>query len=53
LDFSKAKNTGDAGHPALACARSYKGERKKVFLTPQKFKRYIGKCRSYSLGVTY
>ncbi|MCR9290952.1 MAG: hypothetical protein NXI23_26585, partial [Bacteroidetes bacterium] len=23
-----------------------------VFLTPQKFKKYIGKCRSYSLGVT-
>jgi hypothetical protein len=52
LNFSKAKNTGDEGHPALACARRYKGERKKVFLTPQKFKKYIGKCRSYSLAVT-
>jgi 3-deoxy-manno-octulosonate cytidylyltransferase (CMP-KDO synthetase) len=39
LDFSEAKNTGDAGH-------------RRVFLTPRKFKRYIGKCRSYSLGVT-
>jgi hypothetical protein len=34
-----AKNTSNAEHPALACARRHKGERKKVFLTLQKFKR--------------